>query len=385
MASNHKIRFYPVGNGDTSQIVLNNGRRILFDYCHRKIAEDQDDPRIDLAASLKCELKAANQDYFDVVAFTHADDDHISYSTDFFWLNIAATYQSEERIKINELWVPAAMLLEPNAIHERSAEFAIWKREAWWRLISGTGIRVFSKPPALEAELTRRLADIGLPPTARDELFVDAGTLVPGFSLEQDGVEFFCHSPFRKHCEDGSYQVRNQAALVFNVRFRAATSTFDFLQIGDTEAHVLDDIVKVTQYHGNEDRLQWDLFNLPHHCSYGALSDKKGLHKTIPLDGPKFILQCGKPHSYMVSSSCPIGSDQSAYEQIQPPHVQAKNTYEEYLALVGGRKLLVTMAEPSRVRPEPIEFNVSEFGIALTAARIAATVSTAVSRPARAG
>ena len=28
----HKVRFYPVGNGDCSQILLADGRRLLFDY-----------------------------------------------------------------------------------------------------------------------------------------------------------------------------------------------------------------------------------------------------------------------------------------------------------------------------------------------------------------
>ena len=29
----HQVKFYPVGNGDCSQIVLENGTRLLFDYC----------------------------------------------------------------------------------------------------------------------------------------------------------------------------------------------------------------------------------------------------------------------------------------------------------------------------------------------------------------
>ena len=31
----HNILFYPVGNGDTSQIILENGKRLLFDYGQR--------------------------------------------------------------------------------------------------------------------------------------------------------------------------------------------------------------------------------------------------------------------------------------------------------------------------------------------------------------
>ena len=80
----HKIIFYPVGNGDTSQIVLENGKRFLFDFRHQKQGEDDDTPHIDLKQRLNDELKEAKRDYFDVVAFTHGDKDHIAHSTEFF-------------------------------------------------------------------------------------------------------------------------------------------------------------------------------------------------------------------------------------------------------------------------------------------------------------
>ena len=37
----HKVIFYPVGNGDTSQIILENGKRILFDFRHQKKSEEE--------------------------------------------------------------------------------------------------------------------------------------------------------------------------------------------------------------------------------------------------------------------------------------------------------------------------------------------------------
>ena len=39
--------------------------------------------------------------------------------------------------------------------------------------------------------------------------------------------------------------------------------------------------------------------------------------------------------------------------------MQAKNTYVEYLSEVGGRRFLVTMEEPNRIRPRPIVFEIS--------------------------
>ncbi|MDP3014637.1 MAG: hypothetical protein Q8M92_10360, partial [Candidatus Subteraquimicrobiales bacterium] len=104
----HQIIFYPVGNGDTSQIILDNGKRILFDFRHLKKAEDGEVPEIDLKSRLKEELKGSKKMSFDVVAFTHGDKDHIENSTEFFDLLYAKKYQGNDRIKIDELWVPAA-------------------------------------------------------------------------------------------------------------------------------------------------------------------------------------------------------------------------------------------------------------------------------------
>lgn len=385
MTTTHKVIFYPVSNGDTSQIVLSGGRRILFDFCHRQNGQAESSPHIDLKARLKDELNSANRDYFDVVAFTHADTDHICGSTDFFELQHAAKYQGEGRIKIRELWMPAAMLLETAVNEKQQEEFVILRQEARHRLLEGEGILVFSKPPALVEWLEAKLKDRGEPASARDHLFVDAGTIVKGFSLGADGVEFFCHSPFIKHCESGENVLRNEAALIFNVRFVADGSTYDFLQIGDSEWAVLEDIVEITRFHGNDDRLEWDLFNIPHHCSYLALSDTKGEKETVPKPLVKELLLQGRRDAYLVSSSFPIDEAKEAHDQALPPHTQAKQAYVSHLAEVGGRKLLVTMEEPNTNKPEPLQFEFSRQGLARIKGFVAGAVATASAKPLRAG
>ncbi|MDI1301001.1 MAG: hypothetical protein PSX71_03770 [bacterium] len=380
----HRITFYPVGNGDTSQILLTGGRRILMDYRHQKAGEDDFYPVIDLKARLQRELKEANRDYFDVVAFTHADLDHICGSTDFFELQHAQKYQGEGRIKIRELWMPAAMLLERPERDQLSDEFAILMREAKYRLLEGNGIRVFSKPPALMDWLKPELEKRGESANARDHLFVNAGTTVPGFSLGADGVEFFCHSPFIKHCEGGDI-IRNDAALIFNVRFSVNGHEYDYLAVGDAEWSVIEDIVNISRYHGNDDRLAWDLFNIPHHCSYFALSDNKGKDETDPKPLVKELLLMGREESYLVSSSRPIPDNKDAYQQTQPPHVQAKKAYQRYLREVRGRKFLVTMEEPNENKPEPLVFEVTYGGVSWKKSAMVGAGGLAAAAPARAG
>lgn len=379
----HKLVFYPVGNGDTSQIILANGKRLLFDFRHVGESEDEVSPYIDLKKQLRDELEAVNRDSFDVVAFTHGDDDHIKNSTSFFYLQHAEKYQSDDRIKIDELWVPAAMILETAPTDAQSDEFVIWRQEARHRLKQGEGIQVFSKPDKLKTWLEGE----GLPLAEREHLITDAGCLAKGLSIVNDEVEFFCHSPFIKHCDEGE-DLRNSAALIFQVRFQVDNVITNFWAVGDTTYEVLEDVVDITQYHNNDDRLDWDILNIPHHCSYKVLADDKGDKETIPTEKVKDWLLHGQNDSYLVSSSQPINNDQDAYEQVQPPHIQAKNCYQSYLDQVGGRTLLVTMEEPNETKPEPLVFEIGGDGHRLKAKLItgaASIVSAAAPRAGRGG
>lgn len=377
----HQIIFYPVGNGDTSQIVLDNGKRILFDFKHLKKTEDGEGPEINLKDRLKSELKKTDKKSFDVVAFTHGDKDHIENSTEFFELWYSKKYQGKHRVKIDELWVPAAMILETASNDEQSDEFVIWRQEARYRLKKGKGIQVFSKPEKLKDWLEEN----NLTLDSRRHLITDAGQIVPGFTLANDGIEFFCHSPFIKHVDEGE-DLRNGAALVFNIRFKVGSNTFDYFAVGDSQWEVLEDIVNISKKHNNANRLEWDLYNIPHHCSYLALSDDKGDTETTPKPFVKELLLSGKEGAYGVSSSKPIEDTKEGREQQQPPHIQAKKCYERYLKKIEGAKLMVTMEEPNTDKPEPLIFNIDSNGISIGGKAIIPAVSIITSKPApRAG
>jgi hypothetical protein len=376
----HQVIFYPVGCGDTSQIILANGRRILMDFHHIADTEANNRPEINLAKQLRDELHAADRDYYDVVAFTHGDEDHIKGSSDVFELEHADKYRGNGRIKMRELWVPAAMVVEEATGGQLQSDRVLLRQEARYRLRKGTGVRIFSKPEMIKEWMGSQGIDF----ETRKHLFIDAGSLVPGFSLDKDGVEFFVHSPFVAHTDEGD-DLRNSCALIFNVRFIADGTQTDYLAIGDSEHGVLEDIVRITEYHKHMDRLAWDLFNIPHHCSYLALGPEKGETETMPVAAVIKLLKQGRPGSYLVSSSEPIDNSKSAYAQVQPPHIQARNAYERYLKEVGGRKFLVTMEEPNHANPKPLIFEISGGGCSWKKTIATGFASAAESRPPRAG
>lgn len=382
----HSVTFYPVGNGDTSLIQTTNDKFILMDFHQTSSSTDSTKPEHDIDAALRKKLTDAQKDSFDVVAFTHADKDHINGSTEFFHLDHAAKYQGEGRITIDELWVPAAMLLESADNDKQSNEFVIWRQEARHRLKNKSGIKVFSKPD----ELKQLIESWGMTAEQLSAYIIDAGTVLDSFSLDSDGIEFFVHSPFIKHCsEEGKdiKRIRNEAALIFNVRFDVEGQQYDYLAVGDSEAHVLEDIVEITESKGREDRLEWDLFNIPHHCSYLALAEKgnKGQQETVPLEKVQKLLNMGKKDSYLICSSEAFKSGKEAEESTQPPHIQARRCYEKYLKEVKGRKLLVTGENGGTKKPEPIVVQIQSSGLTIKTVVTTAALATAATTPPRAG
>jgi len=163
----HKLTFYPLGNADCCLIDLENKKKILFDYANCKNPDDDEDKRVDLVSALKSDLEKDKRDYYDVVAFTHADDDHIGKFSEFFYLQHAEKYQEKGRIKINDLWVPAALIIEEGL----EGEAAILRAEARYRLKEGKNIMVFSRPDRLKDWLEKE----GIKPEERESLITDAG------------------------------------------------------------------------------------------------------------------------------------------------------------------------------------------------------------------
>jgi ribonuclease BN (tRNA processing enzyme) len=152
---------------------------LLIDFADTKDPHDDGDRRCNLADLLRADLKEKSRDYFDVVAFSHLDKDHITGSSDFFFLEHAAKYQGRGRIKINVMWVPAAVITEPSPDDD---EARILQREARYRFRRAKGIRVFSRPERLEKWCERNGVDIH----ERLHLITNAGEVAPDFSLAKD-------------------------------------------------------------------------------------------------------------------------------------------------------------------------------------------------------
>ena len=370
----HKLTFYPLGNADCCLIDLENGQKILFDYADVGDSDDDDDLRIDLPEKLRNDLEEAEKDSYDVVAITHADEDHIKGFSEFFYLEHAQKYQDEDRIKIDILWVPAAIILETSPSTE---DHRILRAEARYRLKEGTGIRVFSKPQ----QLKEWLEDQDLTLEEREDLITNAGEIVPGYEKSSDGVEFFVHSPFSRSVEENGEEIeRNEASLVVQATFECENEDTKLILGADINYESWEDIVQITKSKDRKARLEWDIFKISHHCSYKSLSSEKGDEKTTPVSDVKWLFEQGQEKAILVSTSDPI----PATNTTQPPHRQAANYYKDVAKDIEG-EFKVTMEHPKKSAPEPLVITIDSSKATIEERSVsAATLITSRSAP-RAG
>lgn len=373
-----QITFFPLGNADSSLIRLADNQLVLLDYANKRDPKNQYDDRCDLPEELRKEMDDAEQEDFSVVCFTHLDDDHVCGAADFFWLEHAAKYQEEGRPKINELWVPAA------AITEVGVEDSAWaiRQEARHRLRQGSGIKVFSRPANLESFLEEN----GLTLDSRAHCIVDAGTTIPGFSLDgAEQVEFFVHCPFAWRSDERGLEDRNQDAVVLQATFVEAGSETYALLGSDVDCDTIGEIVKTSRRHGNDDKLIWDILHLFHHCSYKSVGPERGVDETEPTDEVAWLIdEQSREGAVIISPSklIPIkGTPED--EDKQPPHRQAANYYKRVLGEKDG-EFKVTMETPSKNDPKPFRVEITSAGAKILLG-ILTPVTAVTSTPARAG
>lgn len=341
------ITFFNLGNADSTLIRINRtGKTIVWDY-----ANMQGEKHCDLPAEMN---KRITKDHCDVACFTLGDEDHVKGMSEYFYLEHSSSYQDSKRKKIKELWVPAAILLESR--NDLCEDAKLLKAEAKHRFLKmKSKVLVFSKPDALKEWVEKE----GVKFKDVEHLIIDAGKLIPGWDKLTDGIEFFVHSPFKGHVDDNTEIDRNTAAIIVQATFGNNTETKMILG-GDADSDNWRDIVKISRYKKSQDRLVWDLFHISHHCSYKALNlEEKGNSKTIPIPEVKWLFENQAQQNHlMISPSDIIPRDTTD----QPPHFQAYNYYNEDVAPNKAGKIIVTMENPSKTKPMPLEVEVSENG-----------------------
>jgi len=331
-----RITFYPLGNADSSLIEFADDRLMLNDY-YRPESFDEDDKRIDLLEELQKVLDSKGQHYFDIVAFSHHDNDHVGGAEKFFKMENPQIKDSGD-VAIKQMWVPSFFILAKDL--DGSAETL--QKEARYRLKKAKKIRVMGSSDKL-IEWIDKNSDS---PSSSKKLIIPAGKLAENSSE----VKIFVHSPFSAET-DSKDDNPNDASMVLHFTFEVSGTKVMFG--ADLKAEIWDKLIGITKSKGRDENLEWDIFKVSHHCSYLSLNTEgnEGATKTKPLPSIDEMFRNGDYKSYLISSSLPIDGKN------EPPHKQAANYYD---GLDG--EFLITMEHPNKRSPKPIEFEITDTG-----------------------
>jgi beta-lactamase superfamily II metal-dependent hydrolase len=345
------VVFWPVGTGDSTTVVIEEGVFLQVDLNDRDKADDDENPEVPVVDLLVAALpEKEGRPYLSAFVLTHADQDHCSGFADLL-----------EQATIGELW----------------ATPRLWREY----LDDPTGPDLCEDAKAFHEEVERRVEAIkkaaanGTEVGDGDRMYVvgydtdnskhayselPAEYLVyPGQSITKvDGVEYagrfeaFVHAPFKDDCA----AARNHTSLSMQV-----TLTED----GGKDGKVLlfgdlayETIMKIFNYSEDADRaeyLEWNLLLAPHHCSKNAMYVREDGKDVLKTDILEAFERHAREDSVVVASSVTIPASDTV--GANPPHRKAANRYQEYAS-----RLICTAEWPSEADPSPVVLVVDASG-----------------------
>jgi len=333
--------FWPVGNGDSTTIIIDEDTMIQVDLNHLESSEEDDDPRISIIDELVDLLpNVEDKPYLSVFGLTHPDQDHCRGFPELL-----------KQVTIGEIWHSPRIFREYTK--DLSDDAKAFQKEAKRRvkeMIKHNG----------QVEGGDRLRLIGYDELLEEDEFEDFPReylTVPGNTITtvdgqdvEDIFDAFVHAPFK----DDSSGERNDTSLAMQINLKDGGNLGHTMLLGD---HCYPTLKKIFDKSEAKD-LEWNVFLAPHHCSKRVMywkdegDDEEKLKQDI-LDAIENI--SGKP-GYIVASCEPIPSSNA--EGDNPPHAKAKNRYQEIVP----DDFICTQEHPNEDNPEPIVFELDENG-----------------------
>lgn len=371
-----KIKYYPVGNGDTS-LLISNSTTIITDCKIREVEEGVYDVKKDLLRELK---KRDEKPFTDLFILTHHDNDHCqNFGKHFHTGKISSYDKDDEKIIIDELWVNE-YILGDNTISD-DCDAGIIRKEIRRRR------DLYKNNASSRNERGNRLVLIGYDD---NDQFTNVPQHIPGDIVSKinnttlGNLDFFIHAPFKEHVvECNANEDRNMSSIVYQARFYKTNGDFScrILHGGDADHYRWETIKEKTEKNGNEEALKWDIFQTPHHCSWTFFNDtpyrddEKNIDNSAPKQSSIDILNYKLAGAKIVATSKAIVNDKD-----NPPHYPART---EYVSAVGENNFKNTEKFYEDFK-KPIVFEVDNHGATLVKSAVAA-ISSGKSKPSRAG
>ena len=341
--------FWPVGNGDSTTIVVDSGTYLQVDLNHLEKSEDDDDANWAVVDELVERLPSVNgRPYLAAFALTHPDQDHCRGFAELL-----------DEVEIGELWFTPRIFSEYGKdLCEDAKEF---KKEAERRVEetiktkgdpgAGNRIRLFGYSEVLEEEGFKEFPEDRLTVPGNELTVIDEKDV-------SDEFRAFVHAPFK----DDDAGERNDTSLGMQITLYDGTQRLRALLLGDLSYPIIKRIFKVSE----SDDLAWNVLLAPHHCSKAAMywkdegDDEEKLKKHIVDEMDEASLEPNR----VVSSSNSVPSSNEAGDN--PPHAKAKTQYETIT-----ESFLCTMDQD-----EPIVAEIADKKVVFAGAATAATTAS---------
>lgn len=340
------IVFWPVGTGDSVTICIDAENVMHIDLHHLVAADDDEDPREPIVDRLvKLLPKRDKKPYLSLFVLTHPDKDHC-----------LGFKELREKVTIGEIWFTPRIFFEHKGdLCDDAQDFVKEAKRRVKKTIekegavgSGDYVRIIGYHSLLEDDEYK-----GFP----EDLITRPGNSITGFDGEDrsDVFDAFVHAPIR---EDEGDQERNETSVGLRVEVKEGEHTGQALLLGDLSYPSIRRIFDETKRHENDDKLNWDVFLAPHHCSKSVMYFKgEGEEEaTLKQDILDDIEAAAEEIGFIIASCDPIPSTNESGDN--PPHAKAKQRYEE----IAPNGFLCTGEHPNEKNPEPIVFEVTAEG-----------------------
>lgn len=353
----HKITFFPVGNGDTTLITLKDGTTILIDCNITKDSEDTNvEEKYDIVEYLLNVVKkdSNKRPHLDAFILTHPDQDHCRQFAKKFYLGDTSKYSEKDtdKIIIDELWFAPRIFNEhKNDLNTDAKEF---RKEANRR------IKLYKDDDSTKNTAGNRIRIIGA--TDNEDFEELSSVITPaGKSINkinnkyQSEFNFFVLGPIKAETDDTEVE-RNQCSIVLKAQFNINSSEVNNVVIlaGDSRVENWKRIMKINDL----ENIKFDIFLAPHHCSWYFFTDKSYDSDPTPnaeqeiLD---FINNSEEGTNRVIVASC----KEIKRNEDNPPHYRAKYLY---VKAVEENNFYCLSEYPTKEKPQPLEFTFTEYG-----------------------
>lgn len=374
------LTFFPVANGDMTLIQLESGRTILIDINIRQLGDDVRNVAKDLRDRLKTDT--AGRPYVDAMLLSHPDQDHCRGLEEHFHLGPLADYKEPKddkpkKIVIREMWSSPMVFRRACKSHTLCSDAKAWNTEARRRVQrfrDGKGNNDGDRILILGKDEDGKTDDLG-------DILIEVNGTIPSVNGAFDSTfKGLLLAPMPKGTdEEEQTRSKNQSSVIiqFSIAHGFKTDACKFLSGGDAEVAIWERIWKDNK--ADTSKIEYDLLQSPHHCSWHSLSwdswSDKGEDAKVSEDARSALGQA-RDGAYIVASSKEICDDDS-----DPPCVRAEREYKEILKGANG-EFVNTAIHKDKDGPVPMEFEVAADGPVL---RKVKTKASAVAAPAVVG